>query len=883
MPLPAIVLAHLLSLIARPAFALRYRIRVTGLEEVVAKGRQGILFLPNHSALIDPAILVTRLHRQFRPRPLADEYQVARTVLGRIALWFGTRVLPSLDRAGAAARDRTRAVLADTINGLASGENVLLYPSGRLKRTHLEDIGSASGVHSIVQSLPSVRIVLVRQDGLWGSSFSFGFRGEMPAVGAALTRAARYLLLNGVFFMPRREVAIELVEPADVPRSGTREVLNKYLEAFYNNRAPRNTYVPYGFWERGGVRQVPEPVYRSSQADASSVAPATRGLVLTQLADMTGREEIGLGQRLSRDLGLDSLAIAELVVWLEREFGFSVGTPDSLQTVADAVLAAAGRGTSAVAADLKPVPAGWFATRAGETRLSVPDAETLTAAVLAMAAARPSQPIIADQASGVRTYRDLILAVHLLKPILERQPGEYVGVMMPASVGAGVLLLGALFAGKTAVMINWTTGVRTIRHSLELLGVSRVITARALLARLATLGIDLAEIGDRFIFVEDILAGIGAMAKLRAAARSRITWQELESVHPRDVAVVLFTSGSESLPKAVPLTHRNLLANIRDVLCMADVYEGDVLLGLLPPFHSFGLTTTVLLPLTVGLRTVYHPNPTESALLVRVLEAYRATITFGTPTFMAGIVRAAAEGQLASLRLAVTGAEKCPDSVRDAIRTRAPGATILEGYGITECSPVVAVNPTTHQVEGSVGRLLPNVEGAVVSLDVERRVEPGDTGMLLVRGPSIFDGYLKHSGDSPFVTFEGHSWYRTGDLVSATLDGYLFFKGRLKRFVKLGGEMISLPAIESVLQAHFGDADDGPTVAVEALGNPDSPDIVLFTRTPADRATVNDLIRQAGLSPLHHIRQIIEVDELPLLGTGKTDYRSLKARFDSQA
>lgn len=872
----------LLRIVARPVFALRYRIRVSGLAEVESRGRTGILFLPNHSALIDPAILVTLLHRQFQPRPLADEYQVSRTALGRMALWFGTRVLPNLERDGAGARDRMRDVLADTIAGLAAGENVLLYPAGRLKRTYLEDVGSASGVHAIVQSLPTVRVVLVRINGLWGSSFSLGFNGRMPAVSQALTRALKFLLLDAVFFMPRRRVTIELAEPADFPRGESRDTINRYLEAFYNRNAVRNTYVPYGFWEPGGTREIPDPVYRASQADASSVAPATRDLVFAQLREMTGRHEIALDQQLSRDLGLDSLATAELVVWLEREFGFSVGTPESLHNVADAVLTAAGQGTSALTVDLKPVPSAWFRTpRVGAT-LAPPGANTLTAALLAQAAWRPSQPIIADQTSGIRTYRDLVLAIHLLKPIIERQPGEYIGIMMPSSVGAAIILFGAMFAGKTAVMINWTTGVRTIRHSLELLGVSRIITARALLSRLATLGIDLDEIADRFVFVEDVLSGIGTMAKLRAAARTRTSWHELEGVRPREVAVVLFTSGSESLPKAVPLTHGNLLANIRDVLCMADVYETDVLLGLLPPFHSFGLTTTVLLPLTIGLRTVYHPNPTESALLAKVLAAYRASITFGTPTFLGGIVRAAADDELTTLRLAVTGAEKCPASVHQAIRSRAPGATILEGYGITECSPVVAVNPTTRQVEGSVGTLLPHVEGAVVTLDLGRRVKAPETGMLLVRGPSIFGGYLKHEGESPFVSFEGHSWYRTGDLVSASADGYLFFQGRLKRFVKLGGEMVSLPAIESVLQAHFGEADDGPLVAVEALGNPDSPDIALFTRTPAERGTVNNLIRQAGLSPLHNIRQVVEVESIPVLGTGKTDYRSLKARFEAK-
>ncbi len=270
----------------------------------------------------------------------------------------------------------------------------------------------------------------------------------------------------------------------------------------------------------------------------------------------------------------------------------------------------------------------------------------------------------------------------------------------------------------------------------------------------------------------------------------------------------------------MPLTHRNLLTNIADILKMGQLEERDITVGLLPPFHSFGLTTTVLLSWCLGLRTVFHPNPTESALLAKVIDTYKATVLFGTPTFLGGIVRVAGDRQLASLRLAVTGAEKCPDSLFATLAARCPSVIVLEGYGITECSPVVAVNPMDEPVPGTIGKLMPSVEGAVVDLELTRRVAPGDTGMLLVRGPSIFGGYLNYAGESPFVTFDGKSWYRTGDLVAAGADGRLTFQGRLKRFIKLGGEMVSLPAIEAVLQRHFGEADDGPVIAVEAIGAP---------------------------------------------------------------
>jgi long-chain-fatty-acid--[acyl-carrier-protein] ligase len=876
------LMTRVVAYLARPILSLRYRIEIRGADAIRARGRRGILFLPNHSALIDPAVIVAWLYPSFGLRPLADEHQVGRTVFGYVALLYGSRILPNLERSGAQARDRTRQALQDIAHGLKAGENILLYPSGRLKRQMLEDVGSASGTETIVKAVPDARIVLIRQNGLWGSSFSIGHTGEMPAIGAAVAHGLKFLLLNGIFFMPRRRVTIDIVEPDDFPRTGTRAEINRYLERFYNVDPQPNTYVPYGFWEKGGNRVLPDPVQVRQVADASGVSPATRDLVLAHVAEVSGRKDVSVDHQLARDLGLDSLAAAELVAWIQTDFGFSVDSPESLQTVADVVLAAAGQGVSEKPIDLKPVPPAWFSAAGNGALLAVPEGRTITEVFLTQAAARASQPLFADQTAGVRTYRDLVTAVYLLKPILERLPGDYVGIMMPASVGASLFILSAMFAGKTPVMVNWTTGVRTIKHSLGLLGVTTVVTARALVTKLGSTGIDMTEVEDTFLYVEDVLKGLTPMGKISAALHARLSLAALARVQPRDEAVVLFTSGSESLPKAVPLTHGNLLANMRDTLQMGQLVEQDIVLGFLPPFHSFGMNLTVMLPLTVGLRTVFHPNPTESSVLARLTEAYRATVIFGTPTFLGGITRVATDRQFATMRLAVTGAEKCPDALYATLRQRWPSLIVLEGYGITECSPVVSVNPMDAPVPGSIGRLLPTVQGVVVDLDHTRRAAPDETGMLLVRGPSIFGGYLHYDGESPFVEFEGTSWYRTGDLVSMTSDGILYFKGRLKRFIKLGGEMISLPAIEAVLQPHFGEADDGPVMAVEALGEAEHPDIVLFTRRPADRAEVNALIKAQGLSPLHNIRQVIEVASIPVLGTGKTDYRALKAQYGNR-
>ena len=252
------------------------------------------------------------------------------------------------------------------------------------------------------------------------------------------------------------------------------------------------------------------------------------------------------------------------------------------------------------------------------------------------------------------------------------------------------------------------------------------------------------------------------------------------------------------------------------------------------------------------------------------------------PTFLDGMLRKARPGDLASLRLGFVGAEKCPDSVYAAFAEAAPGGVLCEGYGVTECSPVISVNRPESVLPGTIGQPLPSVRVAVVSAEGEpRRVAPGETGMLLVSGPNVFGGYLGVDADKqPFVAFEGTEWYRTGDLVSEAADGCLTFRGRLKRFVKVGGEMISLPQIESVLAAAFGggsseeSGEQGPALAVES-GEDGA--IVLFTTLDITREEANAALRAARLSGLFAVARVQKLASIPVLGTGKTDYKALKA------
>jgi long-chain-fatty-acid--[acyl-carrier-protein] ligase len=224
-----------------------------------------------------------------------------------------------------------------------------------------------------------------------------------------------------------------------------------------------------------------------------------------------------------------------------------------------------------------------------------------------------------------------------------------------------------------------------------------------------------------------------------------------------------------------------------------------------------------------------------------------------------------------------TGAEKCPENTYQALKEINAAATLCEGYGITECSPLVSINRVENSRPGTIGRVMPSMEYAIIDPETDSRVEIGRQGILLVRGPNIFGGYHRDGNGAGFYEFDGRRWYNTGDFVKEDNDRMLTFCGRKKRFIKLGGEMISLPAIENVLLAHFAtDNGDGPALAVEATPADERPEIVLFTTRAITREEANSRIKDAGLSPLHNIRIMQEIDTIPILGTGKTDYKLLK-------
>lgn len=869
------MIATLLRALGRPLLRLRYRIQFEGLESLPPPGKPGILFLASHPTLVDPFLLAAELHGRFAPVLVAGRDHAASAPLRWLARLLGARPGPDPAEHG----DRTRLVLDQELTSLAghlvSGGNLLLFPGARLARQKAEDLSDNSAVEAILRQAPGARVVVIRLRGLWGSRFSAA-SGRRPFIGAELLKGLGYLAANALFFMPRRDVRVAFEEVFDLPLAEGRQAVNRVLEARLNAEATPRTFVPYLVWKDHAPRTLPEPPRPRVEGNPRSVPPQVREAVRRHLQMVTGHTDIQEAHHLVTDLGLDALGHRELELWIQKAYGYPCSDPASLQTVGDLLLAATGAAVSLRQGELKAVPQAWFHSRT-DLPIELPEGETIPEVFLKQARRDPSRVVLADQTGGVKTYRDVITAIMVLKPIFERLEGTHVGLMLPASGGASILYLALLFAGKTPVLVNWTAGTRSMGFGLDLVGVKHVITVSTLVNRLDAQGVDLSAVNSRLLLLDEAGKKITLATKLAAAFRARFNWAPLLTARPAETAAVLFTSGSESHPKAVPLTHGNILANIRDAAQALNFREDERVMGCLPPFHAFGLTTTTILPLLLGLRVVYHPNPTEGRMLARIIEAYHATLLVGTPTFLGGILRVAEDRHLESLRIVVSGAEKCPEQIYATLARRWPKTTVLEGYGITECSPVVSVNREDDPRNGSIGKPLVSVAWAIVNLETGRRVEPGRAGMLLVRGPSVFSGYLNPDVESPFETFEGQAWYRTGDLVRQDR-GVLVFTGRLKRFVKLGGEMVSLPAIEEALSQRFqGEEETEPLLAVESTAEDLNPDLILFSVSGIARDEANAAIRAAGLSSLHNIRVVRQIGQIPTLGTGKTDYRALKA------
>ncbi len=465
------------------------------------------------------------------------------------------------------------------------------------------------------------------------------------------------------------------------------------------------------------------------------------------------------------------------------------------------------------------------------------------------------------------TYGRALIGALLLSWRFRRFEPGLLGIMIPTSAGCVLSILGALLSGRTPVMVNYATGAaKNARYAQEKCGLKTIVTSRALLEKLEVTPI------AGMVMLEDVMEAVPGWQKLLAAVVAALPASLiLKLVHGGDEddnLLVLFTSGSEREPKTVPLTHRNISSNVADLDVLFHLAHDDSVLGNLPLFHVLGQTANLWVAVWRAMTLVTYANPIDYRAIPKIVREERPTIAVGTPSFFRGYLLASEPGDFASVRVPIVGADKCPDALRQGFMEK-HGITLLEGYGATEASPCISANTPEDNRPGSVGRPLPGVELRIENLETGDDCGVLETGKIFVRGDSVMKGYLNDL-EATSAAIRG-GWYDTGDMGYFDADGYLWHAGRLKRFVKIGGEMVSLVGIEHVLEPLLPD-----DVEFCVVGIPDpvkgSRILVAVTSDVDEKRLHAEMAKQLPTIALP--KRFVTVEELPTTGGGKVDFRA---------
>ncbi|MHC4552053.1 MAG: acyl-[ACP]--phospholipid O-acyltransferase [Planctomycetota bacterium] len=482
--------------------------------------------------------------------------------------------------------------------------------------------------------------------------------------------------------------------------------------------------------------------------------------------------------------------------------------------------------------------------------------------------------------------KTLIAAVGLSEKIsVQTASQQNVGIFLPSSVGGALANYAVSLLGKTSVNLSYTASPEDRAYMIETAGIQTVLTSKAFLEKLEIA----AESLPGAVLMEDLLAEFSdkekraAFIKARFGSKKKLV-QTAADFTPGDTATILFSSGSSGRPKGVQLTHRSVLADIDSALTVFRVYKGDKLCGILPFFHSFGLTCTMWLPLVAGVPSCFVPNPLDGKLVGQMLHDEKATLLFATPTFLLNYYRRCDAEDFASVRFIVAGAEKLKNKLADAFEKKF-GVRPCEGYGATECAPLVAFNIPDVEVAGgrqigtkndTVGHTIPGMAVKILDPETDEPVGRGETGLLFVKGANVMSGYLNLPEKTAATLKDG--WYNTGDLVTIDDDGFVTIRDRLSRFSKIGGEMVPHMTIEETCMDALNITE--PVLAVTSVPDEKKGEqiVILYQQDKVDHDAIQRIMAESGLPKLYVPKSdnIIPVEAIPHLGTGKLDLMGLR-------
>lgn len=859
----------------------RYKVRFEGTEVFAKPGAK--LFLPNHQAQIDSQILGSFLFKHVDLTPIIAERFFENGILR--ALFNAMDAIPASDLTrGSRDTETLDKIFKGTMDALASGRSILLYPSGRHTGQGLERIMNKKSAWFVTSNLPDdVTVVGVRISGLWGSMWSNVYTGKSSRLFKNYFKGIGIVLANFIFFVPKRDVLYEFVDITEEAKRISKQGLkpfNDYLESYYNERGEEKVRFIKHFWFTGQPnRKVPAKIENSYEdwlasrtLEANEIpVEISNGVIaiIAKEADIPV-DQININSNLHLDLAIDSISLVQIIADVEEKFQpkTPIEVPE-LKSVGDICLCVMGK--EIVEEELKP--SYLHETKLPVTRLVLQPGKSIPNLFLSKFNEDKAEPFAYDKMVGFNNRKDFLLKAFVLSKIIKKEfKDKHVGVMLPAMQSTTMLVAAIYLAEKIPVMLNWTVGKKVMDHCINITGLNYIITAEKFYLRVEDL---LSENSKKMcVFLERKVKAAGLGIKLGGLFASKFV--KKVNTDPDSVAVILFTSGSESMPKAVPLTHNNLTTNIHNTFAHCHHDSDMFILSFLPPFHSFGFTLCTIHPMVTGVRMAYTPDPTDTKEILKILGHTKANSVFATPTFLRMILNAVKGEELRNVKLAILGAESSQEStIKEFYSKASPKANLLEGYGITECSPILSYNPIEKKKTNSVGTFIPEVESLIVNVETYEPVKQGEEGMILVNGPNVFGGYLNPDIASPFVEVHGKQYYKTGDLGYQDEEGYLYITGRLKRFIKIAGEMISLQAIERTLLDKYG-TEEEMVLAIDGRDDVDPPQITLFSIFEIDVREANAYLREQGFSSLIKVNKCIPIEKIPLLGTGKTDYKQLK-------
>jgi acyl-[acyl-carrier-protein]-phospholipid O-acyltransferase/long-chain-fatty-acid--[acyl-carrier-protein] ligase len=476
---------------------------------------------------------------------------------------------------------------------------------------------------------------------------------------------------------------------------------------------------------------------------------------------------------------------------------------------------------------------------------------------------------IIDRTTGKQvTYSRALTASIILADKFNKYEKGFIGIMLPTSAGCALSILGALMSGRTPAMINYSTGAAAnAEYAKSKCAFKTIITSRTLLEKLNCPKI------EGMVFIEDIMKSISPFEKVKAAIKSKLPQALLlgkaSAVDLDDNATILFTSGSEKDPKAVQLTHRNIISNIKGITEAIAVTERDRFMANLPYFHVFGLTVCLWLPFYHGATIITNANPLDFKGICDTAREENPTIMVGTPSFMQGYLRKSCHGDFKSIRIAVVGADKCPEQLREDFLEK-HGFALYEGYGTTETSPVISVNRPEANRPGSIGKAIPGVRVKIEDYETGEDCPAYKTGKILVKGELVMKGYFEDLEETSMRMRKG--WYDTGDMGYIDEDGYIWHAGRLKRFAKIGGEMISLITVETVIEKLL--PEQIQCCAVEIPDPVKGALIAVAVTSDIDEKKILKAMRKK-LPNIALPRHFPVFKDLPVLGSGKIDFRAV--------